>query len=177
MSKGVVDQYYEEINLADELRKAGKTRQALDAALRTVASVPDLVRETTRKYGRFDLGSIPPIEVGCLLAAVLGDEHALDTIASVVEAHKALEPWREYVTTGREDLANVALIRQYIDQQPGCIQSTLGKTFGIDGRRASRLISQLDQAGLIERVKQDRSYALYPAGASPEPSSAGSRAL
>jgi hypothetical protein len=177
MSKGVVDQYYDEINLADELRKAGKTRQALDVALQNVARVPDLVRETTREYGRFDLGSIPPIEVGCSLAAVLGDEHALDTIASVVEAHKALEPWREYVTTGREDLANAARIRQYIGQQPGCIQSTLGKALGIDGRRASSLISHLAQAGLIERVKQCGSYALYPPHTAPEPSSAASRPL
>jgi len=177
MSKGVVDQYYDEINLADELRKAGKTRQALDTSLRNVARVPDLVRETTREYGRFDLGSIPPIEVGCSLAAVLGDEHAVDTIASVIEAHKALEPWREYVATGREDLANVALIRQYIDQQPGCIQSTVGKTLGIDGRRASGLVYYLAQAGLVERVKQGRNYALYPAGAAPKPSSAASRPL
>ena len=94
MSKSVVDQYYDEINLAEELRKAGKTRLALDAALRNVARVPDLVRETTREYGRFDLGSIPPIEDGCSLAAILGDERALNTIASVVEAHKALEPFQ-----------------------------------------------------------------------------------
>jgi len=33
MTKSVVNLYYEEINLADGLRKAGKTRQALDAAL------------------------------------------------------------------------------------------------------------------------------------------------
>jgi len=177
MSKSVVDQYYDEINLADGLRKAGRTRQALYAALRNVARVPDLVRETIREYGRFDLGSIPPIEDGCSLAAVLGDERALNTIATVVEAHKALEPWREYVTTGREDLANVARIRQYISQQPGCIQSTLGKTLGIDGRRASSLISQLAQAGLIERVKQRGSYALYPPHTAPEPSSAASRPL
>jgi len=177
MSKSVVDQYYDEINLAYELRKAGKTRQALDAALRNVARVPDLVRETTREYGRFDLGSIPPIEDGCSLAAVLGDERALNTIAAVVEAHKALEPWREYVTTGREDLTNVARIRQYIGQQPGCIQSTLGKTLRIDGRRASSLISYLAQAGFVERVKQGGSYALYPPHAAPEPSSAASRPL
>jgi hypothetical protein len=177
MSKGVVDQYYDEINLADELRKAGKTRQALDAALGNVARVPDLVRETTREYGRFDLGSIPPIEVGCSLAAVLGDEHAQDTIASVVEAQKALEPWREYVATGREDLANIARIRRHIDQQPGCFQSTLGKTLRIDGRRASGLVYYLAQAGLVERVKQGRSYALYPAGAAPKSSSAASRPL
>jgi len=172
MSKGVVDRYYDEINLANELRKAGKTRQALDAALRNLARVPDLVRETTRENERFALGSIPPIEIGCSLAAVLGDEPALDTIASIVEAHKALEPWREYVATGHEDLANIARIRRCIDQQPGCIQSTLGKAIGIDGRRASGLLYYLAQAGLVERVKQGRSYALYPAGAAPRASAA-----
>ena len=65
VSTADVDRYYERILEPDELRKRGQTAQALVTALELTALVPSVIAEATSLYGHFDLGSIPPIEVGC----------------------------------------------------------------------------------------------------------------
>jgi hypothetical protein len=95
-----VDAYFAEIDLADDLRKAGKTEEALAVALRNLARVPALITETVAEYGSFDIGSVPPIDAGCTLAAVLEDPQALEQIEAMVVAHAELEPFRQIVVQG-----------------------------------------------------------------------------
>lgn len=161
MSTADVDRYYERILEADELRKRGQTAQALATALELTALVPSVIEETTSLHGHFDLGSIPPIETGCVLAAILGDVGALDKIEMVVTAHQELVPWREVIEGGRRDMALVAAIRGYLAAHPGAIQSELGHTLGCDGRQTSRLVGYMSQAGQVRREKRGRSYALF----------------
>jgi len=68
----------------EQLRKRGETARALAVALELLQFVPALIEETTRLYGGFNLSSIPPIEEGCVLAAILQSSTALDTIESIV---------------------------------------------------------------------------------------------
>ena len=156
-----MDQYYREIDLADSLRKDGRAPEALQAALANVSRVHALVSETIREFGRFDLGSIPPVEAGANLAAVLGDASALREIRAVVESKPELAPWLEVVNRAEQDLESVRAIRQLVLQEPGVIQSSLGKRIGIDGRRASDLSYRLAQAGLLRRAKTGTSYQLF----------------
>jgi hypothetical protein len=64
----------------------------------------------------------------------------------------------------------VRAIRAHVAANPGCVQSTLGKALGIDGRRTSSLIHQLLLAGFITRQEQGRNYALFSSSAGPDPS-------
>jgi hypothetical protein len=163
-----VDQYFAEIYLASDLSKAGKTEEALAVALRNLARVPALITETVSEYGSFDIGSMPPIDVGCTLAAVLEDHQALEQIKAMVVAHAELEPFRRVVVQGYEDLETVRTIRAHVAANPGCVQSTLGKALGIDGRRTSSLIHQLLLAGFITRQGHGRNYALFSCTAGPD---------
>jgi hypothetical protein len=165
-----VDAYFAEIDLADDLRKADKTEEALAVALRNLARVPALITETVAEYGSFDMGSVPPIDAGCTLAAVLEDPQALEQIKAIVVAHAELEPFRQIVAQGYEDLETVRAILSHVAANPGCVQSTLGKTLGIDGRRTSSLIHQLLLAGFITRQEEGRNYALFSSSAGPDPS-------
>jgi hypothetical protein len=157
-----VDAYFAEISLADELRKAGKPYEALDVALRNLHRIPDLITQTVTDYGSFDIGSLPPIETGCTLAAVLDDQRALEEIEAMTLTHPELGPFRRLVAQGHEDLETVRSVRAHVATHPGCLQSTLGKTLGTDGRRTSGLIHQLVLAGMITRRPESRSYALFP---------------
>jgi len=160
-----VDRYYAEIGVADDLWRQGKTAAALKAALINLRRVPALVQSAVTEYGRFDLTSVPPIETGCRIAAVLGDEAALEEISSLVNSRQELVPWREVVDQGYVDLTSARLIRRHIEANPGTIQSTLGKALGMDGRYASELAYQLTVAHFVSRERQGRSYALYQVGA------------
>jgi hypothetical protein len=164
-----VDAYFAEIDLADDLRKAGKTEEALAVALRNLARVPALITETVAEYGSFDMGSVPPIDAGCTLAAVLEDPQALEQIKAMVVAHAELEPFRQIVAQGYEDLETVRAILAHVAANPGCVQSTLGKALGIDGRSTSSLIHQLLLAGFITRQEKGRNYALFSSTAGPDP--------
>jgi hypothetical protein len=161
-----VDRYYKQILEPDELRKRGQTAQALAMALELTALVPSVIQQTTSLHSQFDLGSIPPIETGCVLAAILGDVGALDKIEMVVTAHQELAPWCAVVEGGRRDLALVAAIRDYLAANPGAIQSELGRRLGCDGRQVSRLVNYMSHAGQVRREMLGRSYALYLAGGS-----------
>jgi hypothetical protein len=164
MAKSAVDVYYERLDQPDSLRRHGETNRALAVALELVDLVPAVVAETTRSFGRFDLTSIPPIETGCTLAAVLGDSAALTRIQGVVESQAALTPWRTVVEKGRSEMALAQAIRTHLASNQGAIQSKLAKTLDCDGRAASRLIGYMEQAGQIRRTKSGSSYALALAG-------------
>jgi hypothetical protein len=159
--KAEVDQYYREIDLVESLRKRGKSADALQVALANVARVHALVAWTIREYGSFDLKSIPPIEEGADIAAILGDTSALRNIRSVVESRPELAPWQEWVNEAEQDLQSVRAIRQLVLEEPGVIQSSVGKRIGIETRRASDLTYRLAQAGLLRREKSGRSYELF----------------
>ena len=165
-----VDQYFAEIHLASDLSKAGKTEEALAAALRNLARIPALITETVAEYGRFDIECVPPIDTGCVLAAVLDDSQALEQIEAMVDAHAELKPYRQAVREAHEDLERMRAIRTHVAANPGCVQSKLGKALGIDGRRTSSLIHRLLLAGFITRQEQGRNYALFSSSAGPDPS-------
>jgi hypothetical protein len=161
VTKAEVDRYYDRMLEPDELRKAGHTERALQVALELVGLVPALVAETVALYGRFDITSIPPIETGCMLAAVLGDAPALGRIASVVSSLPELAPWRDVVRRGQEDAEIVGSVRLYVAANPGALQSGLGKALGRDGRAVSRLVGYMYEAGQVRRDKSGRTYALF----------------
>lgn len=159
--KEQVDHYYEELDLADSLRKSGRAREALQAATTNITRVPSLVAENLREYGNFAIGSIPPIEVGLTLAAILGEGPTLQWIRTMVDSIPELSRWREVVARAEQDFESVRAIRQLVSQEPGVVQSTLGKRLGIDGRRASDLCARLAQAGLMRREKTGSKYLLF----------------
>jgi len=159
-----VDRYYERLLEPESLRKEGRPAAALALALELLELVPALIEETARRYGRFDLTSIPPIEEGCILAAILEDPAALERIAVMVAEHRELAPWRDVVSGAQEDMATVALLEQYLAAHPGSIQSRLRSALGCDGRRVSRLVGYMHQAKKVRREPSGRSYALYLVG-------------
>jgi hypothetical protein len=143
------------------LRKQGETIRALAVALEPLELVPDLIEETTRICDRFDLSSTPPIEEGCVLAAILGDSDALERIWGMVTERVELSPWREAVANGWTDMVLVAAIEKQLAATPGSVQSKLGRAVGRDGRKVSRLVGYLSQAGRVRRVASGRRCTLH----------------
>ncbi|HUP21313.1 MAG TPA: DnaJ domain-containing protein [Thermoanaerobaculia bacterium] len=143
---------------------------AATLARKNLDELPALVRSTEREYGSFDLQGIPGLEQGGTMLALAGDRQALTKMKRIVESLPELAPWKNEPDRHLENLDLFAKISSSIDSNPGCLQSSVKEIVGIDdGRRLANLISWLEKAGRIRRVRQGSSYALYMANAAEAP--------
>ena len=64
---------------------------------KNLSIIPEWVKETRRDYGSFDIRSIPALEQGGTMLALLGDEEGLARMRRIVASSPELEPWTEEV--------------------------------------------------------------------------------
>jgi hypothetical protein len=151
----------EAISKRDYVRAARLARENLQY-------IPAFVRSTKRSFGSFDITSIPALEVGGTMLALVGDDEGLDEMRRIVASSRALEPWAYEVEEHEENRKLFAAILEAVRQNPGCRQTNVKSLVGMeDGRRVSTLIAWLEKAGRITREKQGKTYAVWPAGAVP----------
>ena len=127
-------------------------------------TLPDLhkfVRHSVSQYGTFDIRSIPVLEKGGRILAVLEDRPTLQLMSTEVERVAALKPWRETISGHLDDLETVGRVLETISRQPEILQNQLKKALGVgDGRRLSVLVGLLDKCGRIRRRRVNKTYAL-----------------
>ena len=125
--------------------------------------VPQWVEETRRDYGSFDIRSIPALEQGGTMLALSGDEEGLAGMLEIVASLPELEPWIEEVERHQENLRLFKSIQELVAAQPNCLQTAVKGLIGEeDGRRVANLLTYLDKAGRIRRIKEGRTYRLLP---------------
>jgi hypothetical protein len=128
-----------------------------------VGQMPAWVRETHKQYGSFDLRSIPALQDGGKVLAFLKDDEGLAEMRRVVDATPELAPWSEMLALHAEDRRLFEAILAAVEAMPGCLQTDLKGLLGeADGRRIAVLVSFLERAGKISRIRSGRSYKLIP---------------
>ncbi|MDE0123663.1 MAG: DnaJ domain-containing protein [Bryobacterales bacterium] len=121
------------------------------------------VREFRREHRSFDISSIPALQQGGTILALVGDDEGLARMREIVASVQELEPWAEAVERHLCDRRLFAAILELIGAQPNCLQTDVKGLIGEkDGRRVANLISYLDKAGKIVRIKSGRTYRLLP---------------
>ena len=127
--------------------------------------IPDWVRETRREYGSFDIRTIPSLQQGGTVLALVGDDEGLAQIHEVVASVPELKPWAEEVERHQQDRRLFEAIQEVVAAQPNRLQTEIKGLIGEDdGHRVANLISWLEKAGKIARVKAGRSYRIVPPG-------------
>ena len=125
--------------------------------------VPGFVKETCAEYGSFDISSIPVLQQGGTILALLNDNEGLVRMREIVASMPELLPWVENVERHQLDLHLFQAILDAVKKHPNCLQTEVKGLVGeTDGRRVANLISYLDKAGKIVRVKTGRAYNLLP---------------
>ena len=124
--------------------------------------VPSFVKETCTEYGSFDISSIPVLQQGGTILALLNDNEGLVRMREIVISMPELSPWVENVERHQRDLPLFQAILDEVKKHPNCLQTEVKGLVGeTDGRRVANLISYLDKAGKIVRVKTGRAYNLF----------------
>ena len=125
--------------------------------------VPSFVKESRAEYGSFDVSSIPVLQQGGTILALLNDNEGLVRMREIVASTPELLPWVENVERHQYDLHLFQAILKAVKKHPNCLQTEVKRLLGeTDGRRVANLISYLDKAGKIVRVKTGRAYNLLP---------------
>jgi hypothetical protein len=133
-----------------------------------LSQIPQWIKETSSDYGSFDIGSVPALEQGGRVLALAGDHEGLAEMARIVATNPALEAWADQVEKHQKDAALFLAIQKVVAETPGCLQTDVKELIGeTDGSNVAVLISYLEKAGKLARVKAGRTYKLLPAG-SPE---------
>ena len=125
--------------------------------------IPRFAKETCAEYGSFDISSIPVLQQGGTILALLNDNEGLVRMREIVASTPELLPWVENVEQHQRDLHLFQAILDTVKKHPNCLQTEVKGLVGeTDGRRVANLISYLDKAGKIVRIKIGRAYNLLP---------------
>ncbi|MGQ3307667.1 MAG: J domain-containing protein [Brevundimonas sp.] len=145
--------------------RANDFSEAAAFALEGLRLLPGFVAETADTFGRFDIGSIPCLEEGGRMFALTGDAMAQAELARVVRQTPDLAPWLPLLDRLEHEQALVPRILETVGAHPGCLQTDLKTLLDEpDGRLIATLVSFLERAGRIARIREGRSYALHVGG-------------
>lgn len=129
---------------------------------KSIPLLAKLVDNYKKEFGSFDISSIPAIDLGCRYWAALNDTESLNKVKSVINAVPELrDGWGEYVECSFDDETLSRRLQGYIKENPGALQSKLGKALGVSGHDTTRLIGTLKNLGKIKRIKSGKTYEIY----------------
>jgi DnaJ-like protein len=158
--KSTIDSYFSTMGQFEEAMKNRDYNTASTLVRQNIRMIPGLVREWKSKYEDFDIG-IPCLQQGGTILALLGDEEGLNEMKQIVDSIDDLKPWSEEVEKHIQDRQLFKKILIAVKNHPNCLQSEIKKLIGEkDGHRIANLISYLEKAGKIVRIKEKRNYKL-----------------
>lgn len=144
-----------------EYQKNQQWDEMFACCLRSLPILPDLVSQTKREFGRFDINGIPAIEIGCRYWAAMGDSVSLDAVSKAVSEIPVIKrQWEAVIDEAYEDLKISRMILEYVSAHPGTLQKELGDKLGIPGKESSRIIKTLTNLGRIIRTESGKTYEL-----------------
>ena len=144
------------------------TRRDFDAAAvlvrENITHIPEWIKENLQQYGSFDIASIPSLEQGGKVLALVADKEGLLRMQAIVDSTPELEPWGENVKQHQYDLPLFIAIQEAVTSNPSCLQTDVKGLVGEEnGRRVANLISYLEKAGKIVRTRHKSTYRLTTA--------------
>ena len=84
--------------------------------------IPKFVKETCAEYGSFDISSIPALQQGGTILALLNDNEGLVRMREIVASMPELLPWVENVERHQYDLHLFQAILDAVKKHPNCLQ-------------------------------------------------------
>lgn len=169
-SASVSDAYFDTMA---RLQSAISNRDFVSAGeyIRTnLTYIPEWVRETRQQFGSFDIGTIPALQQGGTILALLDDGDGIDQMEAIVRAEPDLARWQNEIEHHRSDRILFRKIEAAIANHAGCLQKQVKELVGAsDGHRVATLIGYLEKAGRIARIKEERTYRLVLPGSASAP--------
>ena len=130
-------------------------------AKENIEYVPLFVETVLREKGFLDFSSIPAMEKGGTILALLGDDDGLLRMQEVAESIPALAARLSDIREHCRNRRLFAEILTAIGDHPNCLQTQVKLLVReSDGHLVARLIAWLEKARRIVRVREGRTYRL-----------------
>lgn len=153
--KKLEDVYFVMLNDIGVCYSNKNIQKLLELCQSSLALVEPLIKWTKKEMGSFLITSIPAIEYGCRLWAVMGVGGQLDNIKEMVEYFPELKPWRKDVEKAYIMKELASKIYKYLKVNNSCLQKDLKKILEYnDGRLIASTVHYMTVVGKIE--KKDR---------------------
>jgi hypothetical protein len=156
-----MNSYFSLMERMEQAHSQRRYYQALDYALEGVKWLPQVVKDTTKEFGRWDIKRSSPLEYACRHLAVLRRREDLHRIETVLKSVPELSEWLSQTDFALEQADLMDKIESLLAENPGFLQAKLGKTLGVEGRDVSSLMYCAEQLGLVRRDREGRSYRLF----------------
>ena len=164
------DSYF---NTMGQMQEAISKRRFEDAAglvRQNLRQLPGWVNEYRQEYGEFEIRTIPALQQGGTILALTADDEGLAEMQRLVVSTPDLQPWKDQVSRHAEDRHLLAAILEAIKTHPKCLQTDVKGHIGAkDGHRVANLISYLEKADKVVRIKAGKTHSLVLAGSSDAP--------
>jgi len=159
--RSVSDLYFDTMSRIQASASARNYENAAQFVRENLEYIPNWVGEECRDLGSFVASSIPALEQGGTILALVGDEDGLARMNELVTSIPELENWADRVERHLEDLQLFRCIQETVKINPNCLQLELKGLVGEpDGRRVALLVSYLEKHQKIVRVKTGSTYRL-----------------
>jgi hypothetical protein len=155
------DRYFDLLGAFSAAVKEQKYKAAIQLARESLREIPLFVTEWKNSYGSFDISSIPVLENGGTIMAVIGDREGIAEIRRTVESIPDLHGWLPTIEAHERDVVLVDAILKAIREHPGILQNEIKNAINAqEGGRPATLISWLEKARIICRQKSKKTYQL-----------------
>lgn len=132
---------------------------------KNLSAIPEWIPKWTKEFGELP-PSIPAFKQGGKILALVGDQQGLSHMAELVRSTPLLNNWLDDVEDHLYNLKLFQAIQEAIRSNPDCLQTEVKDLVGEqDGRRVANLISYLEKAGRIVRIREGRTYRILPGDA------------
>lgn len=156
------DQYFSLLEQIQKLERKGKYKKMLKLCRRSLPLIPTWIRRQKAEIGRFDLTSIPAIELGCQYWPAMGLVEPLEDLRELVNTNNPLKRgWGDMVKGAFEDAELVELLYTHAKENPGAIQSKLSGVLETSQEAIRDVAYYMERMGRLKRKKSGRSYELY----------------
>ena len=160
-SSSISDAYFDTMSRLQSAISNRDFEAAGEHVRKNLTYIPAWVEETRQQYGSFDISSIPALQQGGTILALLDDHAGIEQIESIVRAEPDLARWQQEIEQHRSDQILFRKIEAAIASHGNCLQTQVKELVGAaDGHRVATLIGYLEKAGKIARIKEGRTYRL-----------------
>ncbi len=168
--QSLTDPYFSTMSRMQEAISKRDFERAAVLVRANLQQLPDFVKGWRLQSDNFDIQSIPALEQGGTILALAGDDQGLIAMQEILASLADLKPWAHEVIRHVRDRQLFTAIVEAVTAHPNCLQTAVKDLIGEeDGRRVANLISYLEKAGRIVRIKEGRTYRLVLPGSEAAP--------
>lgn len=154
--------YFQFLQQIELFEKERKFDQMLVCCKKSLPLIPIWIQHEKQEYGRFDVRSIPAIEIGAKYWGIMGMREELQNLERSVASNPDLSPlWLPIVKHAYWVSELSARLAEYIYDNPGCEQRDMARILNADKDEVAIIIHVLEATGNINRARKGSTFSLY----------------